>query len=130
MPSRHRAIAPLGSAVAALACVDVATWAGGELGCAAALGAGDGAVARGGAGGDGGGAAAAGTGGAVRSARGGVGALSAAPALATPPWPWHAPRPAFEVAPSLQVTVAAEPEGSAAAVGALAVEPALADLST
>src|SRR5262249_36868523 len=58
------------------------------------------------------------------------GALSAVPALAMPPCPRQAPRPPFEVAPSLQVTVLADPSDSRPVVGALVAEPAVADLST
>src|SRR5262245_26745084 len=50
--------------------------------------------------------------------------------LSTPPWPRHAPRPAFDLAPSLHVTVAIAPAGSSAAVGSLFADPAVADLST
>jgi len=119
-------MAPVGSVLAALPCVVAATWGDGVLRGAAALGAAAGGTIA--AGGAEGGTAAAGAGGAARFARGAT--VSAVPDLATPPCPRHAPRPAFELAPSLHVTVAAAPAVASAADGALFADPAVADLST
>src|SRR5262245_28377265 len=98
-------MAALGSGLAALPCVVVATWAGGG-----ARDVVEGIAPEGG------------TGGGVRDARGGGGAEGVSPALAMPPWPRQAPRPPFEVVPSLQVTVVAAPSAS----GARSASPALA----
>jgi len=49
----------------------------------------------------------------------GAAAAAAAPAF-TPPWPEHAPRPAFDIDPSLQVTIAAPVAAFAAAGAAIA----------
>src|SRR6516165_6889776 len=97
-------MAPVGSVLAALWCVVSATCAGGV-----ALARGDSE----------GGTPVGGTGGGVRDARGGAGMVS--PAFAMPPCPRHAPRPPFEVAPSLQVTVVAAPSASGALSAALAL---------
>src|SRR5262249_59488423 len=97
-------MAPVGSVLAALPCVVVATWAGGV-----ARDVVEGIAPEGG------------TGGGVRDARGG-GAEGVSPALAMPPCPRQAPRPPFEVVPSLHVTVVAAPSAS----GARSVAPALA----
>src|SRR5262249_26896124 len=99
-------MAPVGSVLAALPCVVVATWAGGV-----ARDVVEGIAPEGG------------TAGGVRDARGGGGGAEVvSPALAMPPWPRQAPRPPFEVEPSLQVTVVAAPSAS----GALSAVPALA----
>src|SRR5215472_12186538 len=101
-------MAPVGSVLAALPCV-AATWAGGV-----ARDVVEGVAPEGG------------TGGGVRDARGGGGgAEGVSPALAMPPWPRQAPRPPFEVVPSLQVTVVAAPSASRAcsAAPALAIPP-------
>src|SRR6516164_3305980 len=51
--------------------------------------------------------------------------------LSTPPCPWHAPRPPFDVVPSLQVTVVSEAAAEVVdAAGAAAVSLAALLLST